>query len=54
MWMNDPDCLEKLGGGFNVTLEALQDKEKRAKIAAKIREFAMFAGEVVRIISENM
>jgi hypothetical protein len=50
MWMKDDDCLENLGGGFNVTLEALQDKEKRAKIAAKIREFAVCADEVVRIV----
>lgn len=32
--------LESLGGGFNVTLEALQDKGKREAIAAKIRECA--------------
>jgi hypothetical protein len=50
MWMNDPDCLEKLGGGFNITLETLQDKEKRTKIAAKIREFAVCADEIVKII----
>jgi DNA-binding transcriptional MerR regulator len=51
MWMNDNGTdLEALGGGFNVTLEALQDKDKRAKIAAKIREFAACADEVVRII----
>jgi hypothetical protein len=50
----DPDCLEAIGGGFNVTLEALQNKEKRAKIAAKIRECAVCADEVVRIIKGNM
>jgi hypothetical protein len=54
MWMNAPDCLEQLGGGFNVTLEALQDKERRTKITEKIREFAVCADEVVRIIKENM
>lgn len=32
--------LEALGGGFNVTLEVLQDKEKRGKIAARIRALA--------------
>ncbi|MDR0896260.1 MAG: MerR family transcriptional regulator [Oscillospiraceae bacterium] len=54
MWNNDNGTdLEALGGGFNVTLEALQDKEKRANIAAKLREFAACADEVVRIISEN-
>ncbi|MDR1117189.1 MAG: hypothetical protein LBL09_02955 [Oscillospiraceae bacterium] len=51
---NDPDSLEALGGGFNVTLEVLQDKEKRAKIAAKIREFADVTDEIVRIIQANI
>jgi hypothetical protein len=55
MWKNDNGTdLEALGGGFNVTLEALQDKEKRAKIAAKIREFAVCADEIVKIIKEGI
>ena len=50
---NDPDNLEALGGGFNVTLESLQDKERRGKIAAKIREFAKVSDEIVRILKSN-
>jgi len=46
----DPDSLEALDGGFNVSLETLQDKEKRDKIASKIREFADVTDEIVRII----
>ena len=48
---NDPDNLEALGGGFNVTLEALQDKEKRVRIAAKIRECAEITERIVGMIS---
>ncbi len=51
---NDEDSLEALGGGFNVTLETLQDKEKRGKIAAKIREFAAVTDEIVRVLTENL
>jgi DNA-binding transcriptional MerR regulator len=51
MWNNDNGSdLEALGGGFNVSLETLQDKQKRAKIAAKLREFAECADEIVRLI----
>lgn len=54
IWNNDNGGdLEALGGGFNVTLEALQDKEKGGKIAAKIREAADCMDEVVRIIKEQ-
>ena len=54
IWNNDNGKdLEALGGGFNVTLEALQDKEKSGKIAAKIREAADCMDEVVRIIEEQ-
>lgn len=42
-----PGGLESLGGGFNVTLEALQNKEKRTAIAAKIRECADSAERVL-------
>lgn len=51
---NDADSLEALGGGFNVTLEALQDKERRDKIVAKIREFADVTDEIVQMLNENM
>ena len=51
---NDKDNLEALGGGFNVTLEVLQDKEKRSRIVAKIREFADVTDEILRIITNNI
>jgi hypothetical protein len=46
--------LEALGGGFNITLEALQDKEKRAKIADKIREAAVCMDEVLQVLGKNI
>jgi DNA-binding transcriptional MerR regulator len=46
--------MESLGGGFNVTLDALQDKEKRAEIVAKIREFSDCIDKVINIINENI
>lgn len=46
--------LEALGGGFNITLEALQDKEKRAKIADKIREAGDFIDEVACILQNHI
>lgn len=51
---NDADSLEALGGGFNVTLEVLQDKARRDKIATKIREFADVTDEIVRVLNENL
>ena len=45
--------LEAIGGGFNVTLETLQDKEKCKKIAAKIREAAVCMDEVVQILQRE-
>lgn len=54
MWEKDPDGLEAIGGGFNITLEALQDKSRRDKIVAKIREFADCVDEVVRVLRENL
>ena len=54
MWNNDHGTdLEALGGGFNVSLEVLQDKERRSKIAAKIREFAKVTDEIVRVLTER-
>jgi hypothetical protein len=53
IWNNDDGKdLEALGGGFNVTVEALQDKARRGEIAAKIREAAECMDEVVRIVNE--
>jgi len=55
IWNNDNgEDLEALGGGFNVTLEVLQDKEKRTKIAAKIRECADCIDEVVKVIDDGV
>ena len=54
MWNRDDGRdLEAIGGGFNVTLEALQDKETRGRIAAKLREFADVTGEIVRVLAEG-
>ncbi len=47
-------ALEDLGGGFNVTPETIQDKEKRTKIATKIREAAMCLDNVLDILSKNL
>ncbi|MDF2925479.1 MAG: putative transcriptional regulator [Paenibacillaceae bacterium] len=54
MWERDSDGLEAIGGGFNITLATLQDREKRGRIAAKLREFAECADEVVRIVNDNL
>jgi len=51
---NDADSLEQLGGGFNVTLEALQDKALRGKIVAKIREFADVTDEILRVLNVGL
>lgn len=42
--------LEALGGGFNVSLEVLQEKEKAKAIADKIREFPVCLDRVVAVI----
>jgi len=54
MWLRDKDCLEKLGGGFNITYKTLQSKKKRARIAAKIREFAEVTDEVLRVLDDRL
>lgn len=55
IWNNDKgEDLEALGGGFNVTLKALQDKDKRTKIAAKIRECAEIMDRVMQVFNENL
>lgn len=55
IWNHDNgEDLEALGGGFNVTLDLLQDPKRRGKIAKKIREAADAMDEVVRIINENL
>jgi len=55
IWNNDNgNDLEALGGGFNVTLEALQDEDRRAKIAARISECGDIIDEVVSIVNKNI
>ncbi len=46
--------LEAIGGGFNITLETLQDKTRREKIAAVICKCADCMDEIMRIINENL
>jgi len=46
--------LEKLGGGFNVTNEVMQDMAKRKQIADKIREFAVCKDEIVKILEDAL
>jgi hypothetical protein len=54
MWNNDNGKdLEALGGGFNISLEALQDRDKRGRIAAKLRDFANCVDEVVKILDKE-
>ncbi|MCL2665186.1 MAG: MerR family transcriptional regulator [Defluviitaleaceae bacterium] len=45
--------LEGLGGGFNVTLETLHNKEKSGKIAAVIRKCGEYAATIVRIVASG-
>lgn len=55
MWRKDNgEDLEAIGGGFNVTLEALQDKQRRSKIALKLREFATVTDEIVRVLQQGI
>lgn len=50
-WNNDNGTdLEALGGGFNVTLDALRDKEKRGRIATKLTAFATCVDDVIALI----
>ncbi len=48
------DNLETIGGGFNITLKALQDKQHREKIASTIYKFADCMDEILRILSDNV
>lgn len=50
-WNNDNGTdLEALGGGFNVTLDVLQDESMRKRIAQKLRNFADCMDQVVTVI----
>lgn len=53
-WHRTEGNLESLGGGFNVTLEALQDKERRNKIAAKLRKYADVTDEIVKVLNDGI
>ncbi|KAB1436003.1 MerR family transcriptional regulator [Candidatus Galacturonibacter soehngenii] len=46
--------LEAIGGGFNITLEALQNKKKRSRIVEKLREFARTTDRIVEILEEGI
>lgn len=55
MWENDNgNDLEAIGGGFNITLETLQDKEKRERITKVIRKCGDCMDEVLNIINSNL
>lgn len=55
IWNNDSgNDLEALGGGFNVTLVNLQDKDKRGQIAAKLFEAAACMDRVLEILGEHL
>lgn len=46
--------LEEVNGGFNVTLDVLQDEDKRKKIAEIIRRFAVNYREMEKVLNENI
>lgn len=55
MWhQENGNDLEAIGGGFNVTLETLQNDQCRRKIAAKLREFAKVNDEIVRVLDQGL
>lgn len=55
IWHNDNGKdLEAVGGGFNVTLGALQDRDRRAEIAAKLRKCADVTDEIVRALESGI
>ena len=55
MWENDNgNDLEAIGGGFNITLETLQDKNKRERITKVIRKCGDCMDEVLQMINSNL
>ncbi len=44
--------LEKIGGGFNISLETLQNKEKRGKIIGKLRDFADVYDDILNVFKK--
>jgi hypothetical protein len=52
-WNNDNGSdLEALGGGFNITLDLLQDKNRRRNIVGKLRNFAECTDKVALLIEQ--
>lgn len=54
MWEKDPDGLEAMGAGFNITLQALRDQRSREKIAAKLREYAGLGDQVLAVLKQKL
>ncbi len=55
MWNNDNgNDLEALGGGFNATLEVLQNKTRREKITAKLRGIAEVTDRIAEGLGEGV
>lgn len=55
MWNHDHGAdLEALGGGFNVTLEALKSPARRGPIANKLRDFAEVTEEIRRVLQQGI
>lgn len=53
MWNNqDVKDIEAIGG-FNITLGALQDRERRGRIVAKIRAFAECTDKIIAAACKN-
>ena len=50
LWEKDPEGLEAIGGGFDVTWEALRGRERRGRIAGKLREFAGLSDSVLETL----
>lgn len=55
MWNEQSgEDLEAIGGGFNITLKALQDEQRRSRITAKIREFAECTDKVLEVLKKGL
>ena len=54
LWKKDPEGLEATGAGFQITLQTLRDRLSRGKIAARLREYACLADQVLKILETNL
>lgn len=54
IWEKDPDGLEAIGGGFNITWEALRDRERRGRIAAKLRELGELSRQALEVLEREL